>query len=129
MNGLLNTLTFDSDDLLSRLEAMSPEQLDEVNFGIIGFDATGLVRRYNAHEAQMALFDREDVLGQHLFIELAPCLNNYLVASRFEDALATPEPLDEQLPYVLTFRMRPTRVRIRLLASPGVDMRYVLIQR
>ena len=129
MNERLDTLTFDCDGLLHRLEAMSPEQLDEVTFGIIGFDGAGLVRRYNAHEAQMALFDREDVLGQHLFVELAPCLNNYLVAGRFEDATAALQALDEQLPYVLTFRMRPTRVRLRLLAAPDVAMRYVLIQR
>ena len=28
----------------------------------------------------MANFKQDEVLGQHVFVELAPCLNNYLVA-------------------------------------------------
>lgn len=103
--------------------------LDELRFGVIGFDAEGLVKRYNRWESRAAHFAPEAVLGQHVFIELAPCMNNYLIAGRFEDALSAGEALDLIVPYVLTFRMRPTRVRLRLLALPGQALRYILVDR
>jgi hypothetical protein len=52
-----------------------------------------------------------------------------MVAQRFEDAHADGTALDETIPYVLTLRMRPTKVRLRLLAQPGAAIRYVLVQR
>ena len=56
-------------------------------------------------------------------------MNNFLVAQRFEDALATGDSLDATLDYVLTLRMKPIKVKLRLLAEPGHLMRYVLILR
>ena len=120
---------FESPDLLPHLSDATDAQLDALPFGVIGFDAQGLVQRYNQYEAQAALFDAPAVIGQHVFVELAPCLNNYLVAGRYEEAAEQGHPLDETLPYVLTFRMRPTRVRMRLLWAPGQALRYILVQR
>jgi len=68
-------------------------------------------------------------MGQHAFVELAPCLNNCLVAGRFEEAQDQAQALDETLPYVLSFRMRPTRVQMRLLSSPDQPLRFILVQR
>lgn len=120
---------FDAPDLCRTLNQCTHEQLDELPYGVIGFLPNGRIQRYNRHESQMAFFDREVVLGQHVFLELAPCLNNYLVETRFADAEAASQPLDETLPYVLTFRMRPTRVRLRLLSAPDQPLRFVLIHR
>lgn len=122
-------LSFDDPQLLRLIEQASDHALDEANFGVIGFDGQGHVRRYNRYEAQAARFKREDVIGQHVFIELAPCMNNYLVATRFEEAAATGEALDAVVPYVLTFRMRPTKVRLRLLAAGSGDLRYIVVDR
>ncbi len=118
---------FDDAGLFETLLRLSAEQLDSLPFGVIGFDATGHIVQYNRFEAQAAAFEPALVIGQHVFIELAPCLNNYLVAGRFEDPAA--RALDEVLPWLLTFRMRPTPVRLRLLARPDVEIRYVLVQR
>jgi len=122
-------MPIDSPELFETLHTLSTAELDELPFGVIGFDREGIIQRYNAHEASMAHFEAHTVLGQHLFIELAPCLNNYLVAGRFEDAAAQGEPLDEVMPYVLSFRMRPTRVSMRLIGRPGAPLRFVLVQR
>lgn len=122
-------IAFDTPGLYDLLHPLTDAQLDALPFGVIGFDATGVVRRYNAYESQAALFEVATVLGQHVFVELAPCFNNYLVATRFEDAAAAGEALDETLPYVLTFRMRPTRVQLRLLAQPHGDVRFILVLR
>jgi photoactive yellow protein len=69
------------------------------------------------------------VLGQPLFTNVAPCMNNFMVAQRFEDAEDEGAALDDTIDYVLTLRMRPVKVKLRLLAAPGGDMRYVLVQR
>jgi hypothetical protein len=56
-------------------------------------------------------------------------MNNFMVAQRFEDALADGTLLDDTIDYVLTLRMRPVKVALRLLASPAGSHRYVLVQR
>jgi photoactive yellow protein len=123
------TPTFASPDLARHLDALDAHQLDQLDFGVIGFDAETAVTRYNAFESRAAGLSPERVLGQPLFTNVAPCLNNYLVAQRFEDAADEGQALDATLDYVLTFRMRPVKVALRLLASPGGAVRYVVVQR
>jgi len=114
-------------DLLSLadLETMDTAERDMLPFGVVGFGADTIVQIYNATEARMSGLDPATVVGVPFFDAVAQCMNNFMVAQRFED-----EPsLDEILPYVLTLRMRPTKVRLRLLAEPGAHRRYVLIER
>ena len=120
---------FADDALLTALQQLTDGELDGLAFGIIGFDASGLVRRYNAFESRMAGLSTQRVLGHPLFTVVAPCMNNFMVAQRFEDAAVAATPLDATLDYVLTLRMRPVKVKLRLLAQPGQGMRYVLVQR
>ena len=54
-------------------------------------------------------------------------MNNFMVAQRFEDARTDGVALDATIDYVLTLRMRPAKVQMRLLASPNNAMRYVLV--
>ncbi len=122
-------LSFSTADLAARLDHCSPEQLDELDFGVIGFDADTNVQRYNAFESQAAGLSPQRVIGQPLFTNVAPCLNNFMVAQRFEDALDGGSALDDTIDYVLTLRMRPVKVALRLLASPASGSRYVLVQR
>lgn len=120
---------FDEPDLCTKLQGLSDAELDALDFGVIAFDAEGRVRRYNQHESTQSSFARTNVLGQHAFVELAPCLNNYLVAGRFAQAEHDQRVLDEVLPYVLTFRMKPTRAKLRLLWQPGAPLSYMAIAR
>lgn len=128
MNELL-TLAFGQSDILHRLDALDASELDTLAFGVIGFDADTHVRRYNSHESQMAGLSPPRVLGQPLFSVVAQCMNNFLVAQRFEDTAAEGSTLDATIDYVLTLRMRPVKVKLRLLAAPGTTMRYVLVLR
>jgi photoactive yellow protein len=106
-------------------------QLDALDVGVIGFglDADAVVQRYNRFEREASGLATDQVVGRPLFAQVAQCMNNYLVAQRFEDALADGTPLDETLPYVFTLRMRPTPVVLRLLAAPGAAQRFVVVQR
>lgn len=123
------SLSFDDPAAQSVLDSLDDHALNDLAFGVIGFDDQTLVRRYNTFESQAAGLARERVLGFPLFTLVAPCMNNFMVAQRFEDAAAAGELLDATIGYVLTLRMRPAKVTLRLLAAPGSPMRYVLVQR
>lgn len=116
----------DTDAMVDRLAG---DDIDALPFGVIGFDAQGIVRAYNRFESNAAGLSPERVLGLHLFEVVAPCMNNWLVAQRFEDAARDGTVLDATIDYVLTLRMRPTRVHLRLLHVPGAPLRYVLVMR
>ena len=126
---MIAPLSFSSADLAAQLDGCTPEQLDQLDFGVIGFDADSNVQRYNAFESQAAGLSPQRVIGQPLFTNVAPCLNNFMVAQRFEDAQDGGTQLDDTIDYVLTLRMRPVKVALRLLAAPAGSNRYVLVQR
>jgi photoactive yellow protein len=110
---------------LHDLEAMDPVERDTLPFGVVGFTADTIVQVYNATEARMSGLDPATVVGVPFFDAVAQCMNNFMVAQRFEDE----RELDDIFPYVLTLRMRPTKVRLRLLATAQTPRRYVLIER
>jgi photoactive yellow protein len=124
-----SVVEFDQQGMAELLAAMDSDALDALTFGVIGFDLDNHVRRYNAYESRAAGLGSERVLDQDLFMVVAPCLNNFLVAQRFLAAREAGVALDDTINYVLTLRMRPTKVRLRLLAAAGADLAYVLVQR
>lgn len=107
------------------LDSAPLSTLDALTFGVVGLDAAGRTRTYNLCESQLAGLSRESVMDQEFFLTTGVCMNNFLVAQRFEDEALLYVTLD----YVLTFRMRPTPVKLRLLKQPGGRLQYVLIQR
>jgi len=123
------TLEYSQPELLDHLLALSAAELDALEFGVIGMGADTVVCDYNTLEAKLAGLSKEQVIGNPLFTMVAPCMNNFMVAQRFEEAAAAGQGLDLTLDYVLTLRMRPTKVKLRLLASPRADRRFVLINR
>lgn len=122
-------LQFDAPGLYDRIETLTEAQLDDLAFGVIGFDADTTVTLYNTFESKYAGLSRERVIGNPLFTTVAPCMNNFMVAHRFEEAAASGTALDETIDYVLTLRMRPVKVKLRLLAAPGPTTRFVLVLR
>lgn len=123
------SLAFSTPNIVAAITAMSDAERDELGFGVIGFDADNVVRQYNAYESNAAGLGLARVVGQPLFTVVAPCMNNFMVAQRFDDALESGDALDATIDYVLTLRMRPVKVALRLLASPGAAIRYVLVHR
>lgn len=109
---------------LRDLQAMEAADRDRLPYGMVGLDHRHVAVVYNATEARFAGVAPERVIGMPFF-DIAQCMNNFMVAQRLEDE---PE-LDAIIPYVLTLRMRPTKVRLRLLASADAPLRYLLIER
>ena len=116
--------TFDTIDpaLLDRADSAF---LDSLSFGVIGLSQSMIVEIYNATEAGYARLRPETVLGQHFFLTVAVCMNNFMVGQRYEDEAE----IDAVIDYVLTFRMRPTPVRMRLIKRPNLRRNYLLIKR
>ncbi|MBC7207003.1 MULTISPECIES: phosphonate transporter [Methyloversatilis] len=123
------TLSFSNAALFDYLDRASDAELDSLDFGVIGMDDATQVRRYNRFESAAAGLSPERVIGHALFTVVAPCMNNFMVAQRFEDAQQDGSVLDDTIDYVLTLRMRPVKVKLRLLARPGSGLRYVLVHR
>lgn len=123
------TLSFSNAALFDYLDRASDAELDSLDFGVIGMDDATQVRRYNRFESSAAGLSPDRVIGHALFTVVAPCMNNFMVAQRFEDAQQDGSVLDDTIDYVLTLRMRPVKVKLRLLARPGSGLRYVLVHR
>ena len=86
-------------------------------------DHKGVVTNYNRFESNLSGLSTERVVGKQFFVQVAPCTNNYMVAARFDE-----ESIDDEIEYVFTYKMKPTKVRLRLLKSPGSDHQYVLVE-
>lgn len=99
--------------------------VDALPFGVIGLNADDEVVVYNEAEALFTGLPAAMVMGKDFFEEVAPCMNNYMVAQRLEDE---PE-LDETLDYVLTLKMRPTKVKLRLIKKEDQENKYIIVQR
>ena len=125
----MNQISFDVKDLGKILSELNNDQLDEFDFGVIGFDNDSAVKVYNARESKMAGLSKQNVLGADLFNTVAPCMNNFLVAQKFQDAMDEADELDEIMDYVLTLKMKPTRVKLRLISNPQLSLHYLIILR
>lgn len=123
------TLEFTQQNILELLPDINESALDNFQFGIIGFDAQTIVQRYNEFESKLAGLQKSRVIGHPLFTSVAPCMNNFMVAQRFEDAWKAGDSLDTTIDYVLTLRMRPVKVKLRLLTAPNQPLSYVLLLR
>lgn len=116
-------------ELITVLDAMDVAQLDALDFGVIHFDGAYIVRRYNLYEQVNTGLRPERVLGHHVFTDVAQCMNNFMVAEQFEEARNQQLPLDSTIDYVLTWRMKPTPVKLRMLSAPETPGGYILLKR
>ncbi len=122
-------MNIDIPELYSLLGSATDQELDELPFGVIGFDEGGRITRYNRYESQLSGLSPERVKGRHLFTGVAPCMNNPLISGLFVDARDAGQPLDETIDYVLAFKIRPVAVKLRMLYRPGADTCFVVIRR
>ena len=125
----MKQIKFEESSLGTLLSVMTNDQLDELEFGVIGFDTECLVKIYNKYESEATGLSVQSVIDTDLFLAVAICMNNFLIAQRFEDALDETSELDDTIDYVLTFKMKPTRVKLRLISNPMLPFRFVCVLR
>lgn len=117
-------MDFMQPEIVRALDACDEAALDTLEFGVIRMTLDGVIDGYNAYESKLSGLGPSRVLGKNLFSEVAPCTNNYLVATRYEESAS----LDETLPYVFTLRMRPRKVELRLLKAATGTHQYLLVR-
>lgn len=118
-------MDFYEKNIIDKLKNISDDELDKLEFGVIGIDNNNIVVKYNLTEEKYSGYTKDFVIGKDLFIDIAPCFNNYLVALKFEEN----DCLDEILPYILSFKVKPVKVELRLLKDKNSRLSYVLIRR
>lgn len=60
---------------IDRLERMTPEELNELPFGVLELTADGTVVRVNRAETGRVGRDPADFIGRNFFTDIAPCTN------------------------------------------------------
>ena len=115
-------MNFDLPDLLSKLENATSAVLDSADFGVVRMNGDGAVLAYNTYESRLSGLSPEGVIGKNFFTEVAPCTNNFMVAERYQPS----EALDATVNYVFTYKMKPTKVRLRLLKRAGAAEQYLV---
>lgn len=110
---------------IEELEALSAEQLDELDLGVIRMAADSEVVAFNTLESELSGLAAENVLGRNMFVEIGPCMNNFMVAEKY----LADDDLDEIIDYVFTYRMKPTPVRLRMLKKSTAQYTYLVVER
>jgi photoactive yellow protein len=118
-------MTFNTKKPLQSLESMNQQAMDDLDFGVIRMDRNGKIKAYNTYELNLSGNHLEEVLGKHFFKQVAPCTNNFMVAEKYH----TDQHLDEEIDYIFTYRMQPTKVKLRMLAEPGLEHQYLLVKK
>ncbi len=85
---------FSDPDLSLTLQVLDVPALDQLEFGVIGFDREGVVTIYDHAESAATGLRRADVMNRPLSTEVDQCMNNYLVALRFEETADAGSDLD-----------------------------------
>ncbi|WP_203075075.1 hypothetical protein [Falsiroseomonas ponticola] len=111
--------------LFDWLLAAAPAAIDALPYGVVTLSPDGQVLHYGATESRLSGLSQDRVLGRDFFGTVAPCMNNFLVAHRY----ATEPELDAVVDYVLTLRMAPCKVKLRLLRRAAAPRMYLVIER
>ncbi len=110
---------------LARVQKLSPSELDELPFGAIGVDRTGIITAYNRYEETSVGRSAESVIGTRLR-DLAPCL----MVKEFLDALDEGRrcrELDTVLRFVFPFCGGWRAVNVRLYCDPPSESVWVFV--
>lgn len=78
--------SFETSKLAAAVEALTPEQIDLLPFGVTLLDANNIVRLRNKTEAEISGFGNRATVGRLFYVDVAPCMNNSFVRGRIEKA-------------------------------------------
>jgi len=103
----------DPDSLTAEAVAtMSPEDWNEVAFGVIELDLAMMVRTYNSAESSLARRDPAKTIGHHFFEAVAPCTDGPGFRGRIEKLHHGD---DTRFDFVFAFPWGVQQVRVRAL--------------
>ena len=77
--------SFETRKIAEAIEALTPDQIDELTFGVVKLDSFDLVRLRNRAENKM-FPQKSSILGRLFFVDVAPCFNNEHFRGRIDKA-------------------------------------------
>ena len=107
---------FDTPKLAEAIEAMPPDEVDQLPFGVIGLDPQGVVRVYNKTEAQLSGRKSRPTHGKDFFVDIAPCMDNGYFKGRVDKARAS-GTLDIRFTFIGDFSDRSRELTVRVQAA------------
>lgn len=112
-----NQLTFETPNLASEIERLTPEQIDQLPFGVIGLDPAGTVRIYSKTEAQRSGRGTQAATkGKVFFTDVAPCMDNGYFKGLIDKARASGK-LDVQFAFIGDHTDRAREIAVRVQAA------------
>jgi photoactive yellow protein len=78
--------SFETPKLADAIEALTPEQIDQLPFGVTLLDQDNVVRILNKAEAETSGFVGRPTVGRLFFVDVAPCMNNGYFKGRIDRA-------------------------------------------
>lgn len=113
-------------DLLERIDDLTPDELDTVPYGMIQLDARGMILKYNAEESQLAQLPQREQIGRNFFQEVAPCTRVQEFYGRFREGVERQE-IDATFRFHFEFKHRPRDVTVRLFYSKRTNTVWVIV--
>ena len=111
-----NTPTFDTPRLAEAVEALTPEEIDRLPFGVIGLDPSGVVRIYSRTEARLSGRGDAPTHGKVFFTDVAPCMDNGYFKGLIDKARASGK-LDISFSFIGDFSDRNRELTVRVQAA------------
>ena len=124
----MGTLLFGRADLENRLAAMTPEEIDELPFGVIQIDDNGCILLYNATEGAITGRDPAAMKGKNFFQEVAPCTDRPEFRGKFQEGVANGD-LNALFEYTFDYEMKPTKVKVHMKKAISGDSYWVFVKR
>lgn len=121
-------MSFVTAEIDSKLGALSRDEADLADFGIVKVDDEGKIELYNHYEAELAGVTPAAAEGRNFFTEIAPCTNNKLFFGRFQNGVAAGE-LDAEFNYTFTYKLRPTNVGIHMKRDKATDTNWIFVKK
>lgn len=111
----------------NELAKMTPDQLDQLPYGVIELSANGTILSYNAGESEISGRKPEKVIGRNFFTEVAPCTDVREFYGRFLD-LIEHRAVNHEFEFTFSFAV-PTKVFITMLYEQHENTVWVMVNR
>jgi len=109
---------FDDPQVVTVLEALSANEIDQLPFGVIRLSETGEVRVFNRTEALQSGYGDRRALGRHFFSVIAPCMEKAGFRERIEEA-ARHGAIDLEIGHTGDFDDPARFIRFRVCSARG----------
>lgn len=97
---------------------LSPNELDQLPYGLICIDAQGRVVHYNDAESRLARLPKERVIGRNFFTDVAPCTRVREFEGEFQALVKDPSSVRVRS-FDFIFRFRHSEQHVTIVMTPA----------